>query len=34
MREQLQARLATLRDYFVMEQIALEKVERQRTHAL
>jgi hypothetical protein len=32
MREQLQARLVTLRDYFAMEQIALEKVERQRTN--
>ena len=32
MREQLQARLATLRDHFAMEQVALEKVERQRTN--
>ena len=32
MREQLQARLETLRDHFATGQVALEKVERQRTN--
>jgi hypothetical protein len=32
MREQLQARLETLRHHFAMGQVALDKVERQRTN--
>jgi hypothetical protein len=32
MREQLQARLETLRHHFATGQVALDKVERQRTN--